>query len=183
MKKIVLAAILASGLMAAENANYFGITFGNAELGGEVSVPSISFSENGEIDDGHISFSLGHYYGDTARVWVSYTYVSPNDNVDVSDAFSVGYDFILPLAENKFSLYAGPVIGYTRYEEPELDLSGFHYGAQAGVIVRLIDNIEFEAGYRYLKQTSSDTVNILGTDIKFEADDLKIWYVGANLRF
>ena len=181
MKKIVLAAILATGLMAAENANYFGITFGNAELGVEPSTPSAS--ANIEADDGHISFTLGHYYENTARAWVSYTYVSPNDNVDVSDAFSVGYDFILPLAENKFSLYAGPVIGYTRYEEPELDLSGFHYGAQAGVIVRLIDNIEFEAGYRYLKENGSETVNISGTDVKVEADDLKMWYVGANLRF
>lgn len=183
MKKIALAVLLGSGLMAAENSDYFGISFGNAELGGEVSVPSISFSENGEIDDGHISFSLGHYYGDTARVWAAYTYVNVDNDVDEADAFSAGYDFILPLAQNRFSLYAGPVIGYTRFEDSELDLSGFHYGAQAGAIVRLIDNIELEAGYRYLRETGSDTVNISGTDVDIDADDLKIWYVGANLRF
>lgn len=173
MKKIALAVLLASGLMAAENADYFGVSFGNAELGIEVS------TLDAETNGGQVSFTLGHYYGDTARAWAGYTYVKHDDGVDESDAFSVGYDFILPLAQNKFSLYAGPVIGYTRYEEPGLDLSGFHYGAQAGVIVRFIDNIEFEAGYRYLKETGNETV--LGVDV--EADDLKMWYVGANLRF
>ena len=181
MRKIALAALLVSGLMAAENANYFGITFGNAELGVEGSTSIASASV--EADGGHISFALGHYYENTARAWASYTYVREDDNVDVSDAFSVGYDFILPLAENKFSLYAGPVIGYTRYEEPGLDLSGFHYGAQAGVIVRLIDNIEFEAGYRYVKENGNETINMSGVDVEIEADDVKMWYVGANLRF
>jgi hypothetical protein len=181
MKKIALAVLLASGLMAAENADYFGISFGNAELGVEAS--ALGVSADAETDGGQVSFALGHYYGDTARVWAAYTYVDTDEGVDEADAFSVGYDFVLPLAENKFSLYAGPVIGYTRYEEPGLDLSGFHYGAQAGAIVRLIDNIEFEAGYRYLKETGSETVNVLGTDVNIDADDLKIWYVGANLRF
>ena len=181
MRKIALAVLLASGLMAAENADYFGISLGNAELGVDISVPGASVGA--EVDDTHVSFALGHYYGETARVWASYTYVDTDSGVDDADAFSVGYDFILPLAENRFSLYAGPVIGYTRYEEPGLDLSGFHYGAQAGAIVRLIDNIEFEAGYRYLKETGDETVNVLGTDVKVEADDVKMWYVGANLRF
>lgn len=181
MKKIALAVLLASGLMAAENVDYFGISFGNAELGVEASIPGTSVGL--KTDDTHVSFALGHYYGDTARVWAGYTYVNTDEGVDEADAFSVGYDFILPLAQNKFSLYAGPVIGYTRYEEPGLDLSGFHYGAQAGVIVRLIDSIEFEAGYRYLKETGNETVNVLGVDVDVEADDVKMWYVGANLRF
>ncbi|MDT8339446.1 MAG: outer membrane beta-barrel protein [Sulfurimonas sp.] len=181
MKKIALAVLLASGLMAAENADYFGISFGNAELGVDLSVPGLSAST--EVDDKHISFTLGHYYEDTARVWAGYSYVDTDSDVDDADAFSIGYDFILPLAENRLSLYADPVIGYTRYEEPGIDISGFHYGAQAGVIVRLIDNIEIEAGYRYLMETGSDTVNVSGIDVDIDADDLKMWYVGANLRF
>lgn len=76
-------------------------------------------------------------------------------------------------------MYAGPVLGYTRYEEAGLDLSGFHYGVQAGAIVKLVDNIEIEAGYRFLLQTGSDTV--LGDNV--DADDVKMWYIGANIRF
>jgi len=75
------------------------------------------------------------------------------------------------------------VIGYTRYKEEvagiKLDLSGMHYGGEAGVIVRVINNIEVEGGYRYLIETGNDTV--LG--IKFDADTLKMWYVGVNFRF
>jgi opacity protein-like surface antigen len=90
---------------------------------------------------------------------------------------------MLPLAEDKFSLYAGPVIGYTSYKESaddiSLDLSGFHYGAQAGAILRIVENVEIEAGYRYLLETGSDTV----TTVKIDADNIKMWYVGANIRF
>lgn len=177
MKKIGLVVLLASGLMAAGNENYFGISVGNAELSGTVA------STDFDTDGTQYTVALGHYYGDTSRVSAAYTYVKHEAGVDESDAFSVAYDFILPIADNKFSLYAGPVLGYTRYEESagglSLDLSGFHYGAQAGAIVRVMDNIEIEAGYRYLIETGSDTV--LGINV--DADDLKMWYVGANIRF
>lgn len=178
MKKIIMVAVLATSLMAADNADYFGVSAGNSEL--KVSIPGASAKDDG----GHISATLGHYYEDTSRISASYTYIRHDDGVDKSDAFSLAYDFILPLAKNRFSIYAGPVIGYTRYEDNlGVDLSGFHYGAQAGVIVRLIENIEFEAGYRYLKENGSDTVNVLGTDVDIDADDIKMWYIGANLRF
>ncbi len=177
MKRIVLASLFTSGLMAAGNDNYFGLSTGNAELSGNVA------STDFDTDGTQYTATLGHYYGDTGRVSAAYTYVDREAGVDKADAISVAYDFILPLADNKFSLYAGPVLGYTWYEESEnglsLDLSGFHYGAQAGAIVRLVDKIEIEAGYRFLLQTGSDTV--LGVDV--DADDVKIWYVGANLRF
>lgn len=177
MKKIVLASLLVSGLMAAGNENYFGISAGNAELSGNVE------STDFDVDGTHYTFTLGHYYGETGRISATYSYVKHDTGVDKSDALSVAYDFILPLAENKFSLYAGPVLGYTRYEETasgiSIDLSGFHYGAQAGAIARLSDNIELEAGYRFLFETGSDTV--LGVNV--DADNVKMWYVGANIRF
>ena len=176
MKKIVLATLLTTGLMAAGNENYFGISAGNAELTGNVE------SSDFDTDGTQYTFVLGHYYGENARVSAAYTYVKHDSGVDKSDAISVAYDFILPLAENKFSLYAGPVVGYTRYEESSaginLDLSGFHYGAQAGAIIKLMDKIELEAGYRFLLETGNDTV--LGVNV--DADDVKMWYVGANIR-
>lgn len=177
MKKIVLAALLASSLMASGNQDYVGITLGNATLSGDSEL--VDFDTDGT----QYTFTIGHYYENTGRVSASYTYVEHDTGVDNSDAFSVAYDFLIPVVEDRFSLYAGPVIGYTRYEESantlKLDLSGFHYGAQAGAIVRVLDNIELEAGYRYLLETGSDTV----ADIDVDAKNLRMWYAGANLRF
>lgn len=181
MKKIVLASLLATGLMAGSNENYFGISAGNAKMTFNASGSGVSV--DGDTDGTQYTATLGHYYGNSGRISAAYTYVKHDAGVDTSDAISFAYDFILPIAQDKFSIYAGPVVGYTRYEEPGLDLSGFHYGAQAGAIVKIMDNIELEAGYRYLIETGNDSIDVSGINVKVEADDVKMWYVGANIRF
>lgn len=180
MRKIFLATLLMSGtLMAADNVPFIGISVGNAELKANIGPTSYE----GHVDDTHYTASLGQYIGDNGRIALSYSYVEPKNNVKDSDAASLAYDFMLPVMDNTVMLYAGPVIGYTRYKEEvagvKLDLSGMHYGGEAGVIVRLANFVELEAGYRYFIETGSDTV----AGIKVEADTLKIWYLGANLRF
>ncbi len=180
MKKIVLAVLLTGcGLMGAENVSFIGASIGNTEL--KTSVGTGGFESKN--DDTHYTGTLGQYVGDNGRVSLSYTYVDPSGRVQDSDGLSLAFDFIIPVVENAFSLYAGPVIGYTRFEAEsagvELDLSGMHYGAQAGGIVRIVNNIEIEGGYRYLVETGSDTV--LGVDV--DADNLRMWYIGANFRF
>lgn len=169
MKKITLAVLLATSLIAAEKADYFGVSIGSTKL--KTSLSTVSTSDDG----GSITANLGHYYEDTSRISASYTYIRHENNIDKSDSLSLAYDFILPLAKDKFSIYAGPVLGYTRYEETLLDLSGFHYGAQAGAIVRVADSFEIEGGYRYVREN--------GSDAGFELDDMQNWYVGANIRF
>jgi len=180
MKKIVLAVLLTGcGLMGAENVGFIGASIGNAEL--KTSIGAGDFES--KHDDTHYTATLGQYVGENGRVSLSYTYVEPTGNVQNSDGASLAFDFIIPVVENTFSLYVGPVVGYTRFEAEsagvELDLSGMHYGAQAGAIVRIVKNIEIEGGYRYLVETGSDTV--LGVDV--DADDVRMWYVGANFRF
>ncbi len=180
MKKIVLAALLAGcGLMGAENVAFIGVSMGNTEL--KTSTGTGDFESKN--DDTHYTATLGQYVGENGRVSLSYTYIEPTGHVQNSDGVSLGFDFIIPVVENAFLLYAGPIIGYTRFEQEsaglELDLSGMHYGAQAGGIVRIVKNIEIEGGYRYLVETGSDSV--LGVDI--DADELRMWYVGANFRF
>lgn len=179
MKKIVLATLLASGLMAAENVAFIGASIGNAEL--KTKADAINYESKN--DDTHYTATLGQYVGDNGRISLSYTYVEPVNNVKRSDGASLAFDFIVPIVDNVFMLYAGPVVGYTRYEEESaginLDLSGLHYGAQAGVIARVMNNIEVEGGYRYLIETGSDTV--LGVNV--DADTLRMWYVGVNFRF
>lgn len=180
MKKILLSALLVGcGLMGADNVAYIGASIGNAEL--KTSVGTGDFES--KHDDTHYTGTVGQYVGEYGRVSLSYTYVEPTGHVQHSDGVSLAFDYILPVVENTVSLYLGPVIGYTRFEEEaagvKLDLSGMHYGAQAGAIVRIVNNIEIEGGYRYLVETGKDT--IVGVDVN--ADDLRMWYVGANLRF
>jgi len=180
MKKIVLSVLLVCyGLMGAENVSFIGASIGNTELKTSTGVGSFE-SKN---DDTHYTGTLGQYVGENGRVSLSYTYVEPTGHVVNSDGVSLAFDVMIPIIENTFLLYAGPVIGYTRCKEEaaglKLDLSGMHYGAQAGVIFRVVNNIEIEGGYRYLVETGQESV--LGVEI--DADDLHVWYVGANLRF
>jgi len=169
MKKIVLSLLLAAGLMAAENSDYVGFTIGNTDYRLD------TLGSNGSVDDTHYSLTLGHYY-ESSRVSATYSYVDGgDDNFDSNYAFSFAYDFILPLVEDTFSLYAGPVVGYTRLKDDGINLSGIHYGGQAGAIVEVVENIELEVGYQFTMQTGSDN----GID----ADYGKKWYVGANIRF
>ena len=180
MKKIVLVALLAGcGLMASTNVPYIGLNVGNAELKTNVGIGNFESKH----DDTHYTGTLGQYLSDNARMSISYTYVEPTGNVQNSDSVSFAYDFIGPVVDNTLALYVGPVIGYTRLEEEsagmKLDLSGIHYGVQAGAIVRIIDNVEIDGGYRYLVENGEDT--LLGVDVS--ADSLRMWYLGVNLRF
>lgn len=180
MKKILLVALLAGcGLMASDNVPYIGFSVGNAEL--KTSVGMGDFES--KHDDTHYTATLGQYIGDNGRVSISYTYVDPTGNVENSDSASLAFDFIVPIIDDTLALYVGPVVGYTRLEEEsagvKLDLSGMHYGVQAGAIVRIIDNIEIEGGYRYLVEEGEDS--ILGVDMS--ADNLRMLYVGVNFRF
>ncbi len=180
MKKVFLATLLATaGLMGADNVGFIGVSVGNAELKSSIGPTS----HEARVDDTHYTATLGQYIGDNGRIALSYSYVEPTNNIKNSDAASLAFDFLVPVVDNTFMLYAGPVIGYTRYIEEaaalKLDLSGLHYGAEAGVIVRLVSTIELEAGYRYLIETGSDTV----VGINVDPDTLRMWYMGANLRF
>jgi opacity protein-like surface antigen len=178
MKKIVLASLLATGLMAAGNENYFGVSAGKLDSNFKVN-PNPGFVVlDTDFTDTAYHFTLGHYYGENGRISATYTYVNGEDS-DTSDAITLSYDFILPVAKT-FSLYAGPSLGYTRLDYSDgTDLSGFHYGAQAGAIARVVDNIEIEAGYRYLMETGDDDV----TGGNIELDNVSMWYIGANIRF
>ena len=180
MKKILLVALLAGcGLMASDNVPYIGLSVGNAELKTSVGIGNFESKH----DDTHYTGTVGQYIGNNGRVSISYTYVEPTGNVQNSDSVSLAFDFIAPIINDTVALYAGPVVGYTRLEEEatgmKLDLSGMHYGAQAGAIIRIIDNIEIDGGYRYLVENGEDT--LLGVDVS--ADNLRMWYVGVNLRF
>ena len=180
MKKIVLAAMLATGLMAAGNEDYFGISAGQVSSNFTIKA-NTGFVVVGDTNskDTAYNFTLGHYYGDNGRISATYTYINKESGIDTSDAITVGYDFMLPLAE-QLSIYAGPSVGSTRLKSDSgTNLSGLHYGAQAGGIVKVAKNFEIEAGYRYLLETGSQTV----VGGKIDLDNVGLWYIGGNIRF
>lgn len=180
MKKIILAVMLTSTLMAAGNEDYFGLSAGKASSNFTAKAnPGYVWLGDTNSKDAAYNFTLGHYYGEKERVSATYTYVKSEAGVDASDALTVGYDFILPLAE-QLSIYAGPSVGYTRLKyDGGTNLSGFHYGAQAGGIVKVAKNIEIEAGYRYLLETGNSST----VEGKVELDNVGLWYIGGNIRF
>lgn len=177
MKRITLAMLLASGLMAFEDQSYIGLSAGEAKISGSGS--GFGASINDDKTENAFNLAVGSYLNENGRISATYTYIDSGNGVDMSDAITASYDFVLPLGE-RFSLYIGPNIGYTRFEyDNGLDLSGMHYGGQAGAIVNIMPNLEIEAGYRYLIETGSET----RSGIKIELDDIKIWHIGANFRF
>jgi opacity protein-like surface antigen len=174
MKKVALAALLATGLMAAGNEDYFGVSVGEAKS----SVTASDGTSSATVDDteGAYNLALGHYY-ENSRIALTYTHLDL-DNVDTSEALTLSYDFFYTVGRG-LNVFAGPGIGYAWIKDDAVDLSGFMYGGEAGAQLRINSGLELEAGYRYMRATGSD--NDSGT--KVELDDLATWYIGANIRF
>ena len=151
MKKLLTMALVVSSLSAADNSQYIGLGVGNSEF----TVDAVNTITNSGI---HGTIALGEKYGDYGRFYASSTYVNSSDTVDTVGVYSLAYDFMFPVVDDMLSLYTGPVAGYTIYSEQNLDLSGFHYGAEVGATVDLDETFEVELGYRYLVENAKEGV-------------------------
>lgn len=151
MKKILTMALVVSSLCAANNSEYIGLGVGSSEF----TVDTVNTITNSGV---HGTIVLGKNYGDYGRFYASGTYINSSDSVDTVGVYSLAYDFIFPVADDIFSLYVGPVAGYTTYKEQSIDLSGAHYGAETGVTVDLDETFELELGYRYLVENGKEGV-------------------------
>ncbi|QOY54310.1 porin family protein [Candidatus Sulfurimonas marisnigri] len=180
MKKIALAVLLASGLMAADSGVYIGADIGNTAFDMKASALGVSAEE--KDDGGSQTLKVGYYLDKNSRACISYQ----NINVDGGDAyhFGIGYDYLI--GDNDIKPFVGGYVGYGSAEVDvysELDISGVVFGAQAGVNYAINDNFSVEAGYRYIKSNMEDTINIIGVDVKLEVDPIKNWFVGVNYKF
>ena len=146
MKKILTMALVVSSLSAAGNSEYIGLGIGSSKF-------TVDKSTNTGT---HGSLVLGKKYGDYGRFYATGTYIDSSGSVDAVGVYSLAYDFMFPVVDDVFSLYMGPVAGYTTYREKTIDLSGAHYGAEAGVTVDLGEIFELEIGYRYLVENGED---------------------------
>lgn len=180
MKKIALAALLASGLMAADSGNYIGIDIGNTKFDMKASVSGVSAEESD--DGGSVTLKLGHYFDKNSRALICYQ----NVNVDGGDSYHVGIGYDYLIGDNDIKPFVGGFVGYGSAEVddlPELDISGVVFGAQVGVNYAINDNFSVEAGYRYMKSNMEDTITVSGVDVKLEIDPISNWFVGVNYKF
>ena len=153
MKKLVLFLSLISSVFAAQSGSYmgFGAGYGMLKIDG-TSTLNDKVTQHRASDGVTGSFALGHKYGEYGRIYALGMYKKASSIYENAGTFSLSYNFLIPVAEDAFSIYLGPVAGYTVYNDNGIDLSGAHYGAEIGVIFNLTNTIELEAGYRILKE-------------------------------
>lgn len=179
MKKIVLASLLATGLMAADSGVYVGVDVGNTAY--EIKASALGVSETEKDDGGSQTLKVGHYFDANSRVTAFYQ----NVNTDGGDSYiyGAGYDYLI--GDNALKPFAGVLAGYgtAKSDDGSINMSGNFFGLQAGVNYAMNSNFSIEAGYRYLKSNIDQTIVVLGTDVKLEIDPIKNWFIGVNYKF
>ena len=177
MKKIITLGLLTISLMASQNNDYVSLSGGVSQLS-TIQTTTNSFQRNSS-DGAAMTLTFGHKY-ESGRFNASYTFVN-HDTITVKEvsAFNFAYDFTFPISTSGVVLFAGPVIGYSWYEDTSVNLDGMHYGAEFGTFYDITENFSVELGYKYFKETASKE----GTSSKVEYDDLQTLYLGINYYF
>ena len=151
MKKLILLLSILSSVFAAQNSSYMGFGLGYGALKVDDTI-----NKNRDSSGLTASFALGHKYSEYGRIYVVGMYRGASNGYENSGSISLAYDFLIPVVDDSFSLYLGPVAGYTGYSTNGLDLSGYHYGLESGCIFNINDSIELEAGVRVLKEKGTE---------------------------
>lgn len=179
MKKVALAALLASGLMAADNGVYVGIDIGNTEV--EMDTTVNGSSSTVKDDGGSQTYKIGYYLNQNNRMSAFYQHV----NVDggSSSSYGLGYDYLI--GNNAFKPFVGILVGHgsLKVDGTTVDITGMLYGVQAGLDYAFNENFSAEAGYSYMKSNMEDSISGPGGIATFEIDPIKNWFVGVNYKF
>lgn len=179
MKKVALAALLTSGLMAADHGMYVGLDLGNTTYDLKASVGGISVTDS--ADDGAQTLTVGYYLDKNIRL--SAFFQNINTSGGTSRSYGIGYDYLI--GDSALKPFVGPILGNasSKADDARINLSGAVYGAQIGLDYAINNNFSIEAGYRYMKTNMNDTVKVLGTDIKVEVEETRNWFIGALYKF
>ncbi|MDD2652397.1 MAG: hypothetical protein PHX44_05020 [Sulfurimonas sp.] len=127
MKKIALAALLASGLMAADSGIYVGVDVGNTKFDMKASASGVSAEESD--DGGSQTLKVGYYFDKNNRASICYQ----NVNVDGGDSYHIGIGYDYLIGNDDFKPFVGAFVGYGSADDdelPELDISGAVFGVQ-----------------------------------------------------
>lgn len=190
MKRIALAALLASGLMAADSGLYMGAEYGKAGNKHEFTVDSYSATIDNDYSD--VKFKIGGGTDGGVKFQGTLSLISYDETVfdDTNkDLMEFGFDIIKEFEVTpsvypflKIGMGAGTmdVVGYT--EDSILAVS---VNVGAGVSYKVIEHLYLLAGVDYVARKWQDievtdgfsTVTISTTDSAFKP------YVGINYRF
>ncbi|WP_257282967.1 outer membrane beta-barrel protein [Endozoicomonas sp. SESOKO1] len=196
VSSVAIAAGLEDGW--SENDIFIGLEGGYAKT--KVKVDGVTGHDNSD-NTGFFGVRLGSYWHDEARAYLTVGYLKPKDahwnygsgEAKVNDIkqlnLLVSADYLF-MPEWQLQPFAGLTIGAadTKANGQFNNQSGsfdkkwaFAYGAQAGVIYQ-IDNIDLEAGLRYL--TNSATHHYKEHhDVKLKVNDSRQIYVAAAIHF
>jgi opacity protein-like surface antigen len=146
------ATVLGSGLYA-ENKPFIGLEVGYATVQGDVSgfFPG-DIIRDYEGSDVEYGFRLG-LQNESWRTTLVFNYFDSTSDGHKQNyekgLISVDY-FILNEMDNPLKPYIGANVGYINYESTDnIDMSGAIYGAQAGFVYSMTDNIDLDLMYRY----------------------------------
>ena len=160
VKKIAVAllcATLGSTLYARDDISksqpFVGVEIGYATVQGDVGG---FFPDSIERDYQGSDIEYGIRLGAQKEDWrttLSFNYYDSNsDNIEQNyEKYMVSFDYFL-LSNNDSGIkpYIGLNAGYVNYESTnDIDMSGFIYGVQGGIVFNAAENIDLDLMYRY----------------------------------
>ncbi len=156
----------------------------------KVKVDGVSGSDKSD-NTGFFGLRLGSSWEDEARAYFTLGYNKPKDahwsdseqvkNIkQLNLLISADYMF---MPEWDLQPFVGLTIGATETKADNFKKKwGFAYGAQAGVIYQ-IDNVDLEAGLKYLTNSSDHRWHNSDHDWKLKVNDSRQFYVAASIHF
>lgn len=216
MKKsfILASLIMASTSMMATNLEYFGgIDLSRADAnvkdtvnltGGTLTLGSTTYSTTGsdswtyDSDDTAPAFKLGIILDETHRIYLKYGKYD-GENSSEMKITTLNYDYMFSNLRNDLKIvpYVGTFLGHGKLETEIGNGSGTVYGVDAGFVVPITKNVEFDFNLAYMKSNidaSTSWSNINGTDgnailtnvtgnYEIEVRNATIANFGINFRF
>lgn len=177
----MLLSLLAGGLVAGESGLYVGVDMGNTAF--DMKASALSASVKDKDDGGSQTVKGGYYFDRNSRLSAFFQ----NINVENGEGqlYGAGYDYLI--GDDPFKPFVGVLAGYGSFDDDagEVSLSGYLYGAQAGVNYELNEDFSIEGGYRYIVSKVDGTVRDIGTGINvtIEVDPVTNWFIGVNYKF
>ena len=183
-KSFILASLIAASTsMMATNLEYFGgvdlsradadvkdtinLTGGTLNLGGTsyntIGSESMSYSSK----DTSPAYKLGIILDETHRIYLKYGKYD-GENSSEMKITTLNYDYMFSNLKNELKIvpYIGAFLGHGKLETEVGDGSGNVYGLDAGFVVPITKNIEFDFNLAYMKSnidTSTNWSNINGS--------------------
>ncbi|MDD2905060.1 MAG: outer membrane beta-barrel protein [Sulfurimonas sp.] len=186
MKKIVLAVLIGSALIAADNGLYVGVDIGSTGLDGKAKTTSTSGSYEDDISENDASqtIKIGYYFNQNNRV----TAFAQNINISGGDArlYGINYDYLI--GNHPLKPFVGALAGYGALEgDNGTNITGNIIGAQVGINYAFNEHLSAEAGYRYMLSSMSGSYSETDFGVDYKTDvDIETagnFFIGLNYKF